>query len=77
MLFNDSLFTTFCLSKEWVDLAGFLTPSNYYDYCDTYLYSVFSMANRIKKIPIIMEHIHPSSGKCQPDTTMKEKNLSG
>lgn len=75
-LFNESLFTTFCLSKEWLKLAGFLTPLNYYDFCDTFIWDVFSRVNRIEKIDIIMCHHHPSANPTIPiDQTMKEKNL--
>lgn len=74
-LFNDSLFTTFFLSQEFINISGFLTPLGFFDYTDTWIFSVFSMINRIVKINCEFEHWHPSAGKCEVDLVMKEKNL--
>lgn len=62
-LFNESLFTTFCLSKEFVEISGFLMPEGYWDYADTTIWDIFSRINRIEKINAIFEHFHPAAKK--------------
>lgn len=74
-LLNESLFTSFFISKEYIDILGFVMPSGFWDYGDTWHWDLCSRINRIHKIDIIIEHIHPTSGKCLADSTMKEKNL--
>lgn len=74
-LFNDNLFTTFCLSKEFVDVTGFLMPDGMWDYADTTIWDIFSRINRIEKINVIFEHMHVSAGKGPLDNTMREKNI--
>ena len=74
-LFNDNLFTTFFLSKEWIDVVGYVTPNEFYDYTDTFIHSIASMIGRIEKVNAVFEHHHPSAGKCSVDDTMREKNL--
>lgn len=74
-LFNESLFTTFCLSNEWINTIGFVMPEGYWDYGDTYQYDLAARIARIEKINAIFQHFHPSAKKAEIDSTMREKNI--
>lgn len=74
-LLNDSLFTTFCISKEWIDIIGFVMPQGYWDYSDTYHHEIASRISRIEKINAIFEHHHHTNFKAILDDTMREKNI--
>jgi len=83
MWFNDGRYQekicTFpILSKKWVNTLGYIEPFLFEHFnCDLWIWQIGKMINRLHYIPdILVEHLHPDTGKSQPDNTT-ERNLKG
>lgn len=65
------------VSRKFADLNGFLLPPFFAaDFCDTWLTSVARLAGCLFfDSKIVIEHLHPSWGKAETDSTYLERQL--
>jgi len=61
------------LTRQWVDVVGYLSPPYFScDYADTWLNDIADKTGRKFALPFINEHMHPTVGKANYDTTYAE-----
>jgi len=62
------------IHRNWTDTIGYFVPPYFSsDYNDTWLNDVSKKINRIYKVKIMTEHLHPVAGKHFFDKTHKER----
>tara|TARA_E500000305_G_scaffold93933_1_gene82653 strand:- start:6 stop:716 length:711 start_codon:yes stop_codon:yes gene_type:complete len=75
---KDDLATHGFIHKNWVDVVGYFLPPYFSsDMNDYWLTTVARNIDRLIKIDIYTEHLHPAVGKGEMDITHKERIARG
>jgi len=71
---NKELITHPFIHRNWIETIGRVVPDFFRDcYVDTWLTDVAKMIGRFERLPIMIEHMHFSSGKGEFDQTAQER----
>lgn len=61
------------ITREWVNVVGYVSPPYFScDYADTWLNDIADRSGRKFPLPFINEHMHPTVGKANYDSTYAE-----